>query len=82
MSDTVKLIIEIPTDLYEITKAKVDKNMTNTISAVSIANGIPLDNIKTEIEDLQNQNLFGMVSNYDLLNVVLEIIDKHIGGKE
>ena len=50
MSDTVKLIIEIPTDLYEITKAKVDKNMTNTISAKSIANGIPLEDILEDIK--------------------------------
>ena len=51
MSDTVKLIIEIPTDLYEITKAKVDKNMTNALLSVSVANGIPLDDVKNKILD-------------------------------
>lgn len=44
MNGNIKLIIEIPTDLYEITKAKVDKNMTDAPLSVSIANGIPLDN--------------------------------------
>lgn len=55
MSDNIKLIIEIPTDLYEITKAKVDKNMTNAPLSVSIAHEIPLDDfllvIKKEIKE-------------------------------
>lgn len=36
-----------------------------------------LDEVRTEINDLRNQDLFGVVSNHDLLDVVLEIVDKH-----
>lgn len=50
MSDTVKIIIEIPKDLYEITKDKVNKNMTNALLSVRVAHGIPLDDVKAEIE--------------------------------
>ena len=51
MSDTVKLIIEIPTDFYEITKAKVAKNMTHALYATSIAHGIPLDDVIAKFEE-------------------------------
>lgn len=51
MSETVKLIIEIPEDFYEITKAKVAKGMTYALYATSIANGIPLDDVKAELKE-------------------------------
>lgn len=37
-----------------------------------------IEDIKTEIKELPYQHLFGKVSNFSLLDVVLEIIDKHI----
>lgn len=81
MSDTVKLIIEIPTDFYEITKAKVAKNMTHALYALSIAHGVPfsdvINDIKAEIDDLRNLKL---ISNDVLLNIVLGILDSI--GKE
>lgn len=58
MSDTVKLIIEIPTDFYEITKAKVDRNMISSLSAISIAHGIPLDDVKAEISEKSFNHYF------------------------
>lgn len=36
-----------------------------------------LDEVRAEIGDLRNQDLFGAVSNQDLLDVVLEIVDTH-----
>lgn len=42
MSDTVKLIIEIPKDYYEIIKHDVDNHLTNYRPFEIIANGIPL----------------------------------------
>jgi len=56
MSDTVKLIIEIPKDLYEITKDKVDKNMTYAPLSVSIAHGIPLDDVKAKMKQLRSHS--------------------------
>lgn len=47
-----------------------------TVEAVPID---ALDKIKTEIKQLPYQRLFGKVSSYSLLDVVVEIIDKHIG---
>lgn len=42
-----------------------------------------LEDIKAEIKGLNKQSImFGYVSNSDLLDVVAEIIDKHISGKE
>ena len=36
-----------------------------------------LDKIRTEIKRLPYQRIFGNVSNYSLLDVVIEIIDKY-----
>lgn len=36
-----------------------------------------LDKIRTEMADLKNSSLFGAVSNYDLTDVIMEIIDKY-----
>ena len=79
MSETVKLIIEIPKDFYEITKAKVDKNMTYALYATSVANGIPLDDVKAEIKRME----YHMIDCDVLVSQeeVLEIIDKHISGE-
>lgn len=43
MSDTVKLIIEIPKDYYEIIKHDVENNLTDYRPFEIIGNGIPLD---------------------------------------
>ena len=63
MNDTVKLIIEIPKDFYEITKAKVAKNMTHALYATSIANGTPLDSNseRAEIQAYFDGEAYGWV---------------------
>lgn len=52
MSDTVKLIIEIPKDYYEIIKHEVEHHLTDYRPFEIIGNGIPLDDVKAEIENL------------------------------
>ena len=55
MSDTVKVIIEIPKDYYEIIKHEVEHHLTDYMPFEIIANGTPLDSAKTEIERLKHQ---------------------------
>ena len=50
MSETVKLIIEIPKDYYEIIKHDVENHLTDYRPFEIIGNGIPLDDVKAEIE--------------------------------
>ena len=50
MNDTVKLIIEISKDYYEILKCEVEENQTDYYPFIVIGNGIPLDDVKAEIE--------------------------------
>ena len=50
MSDTVKLIIEIPKDYYEIIKHDVENHLTDYRPFEIIGNGIPLDDVKANIE--------------------------------
>ena len=50
MTDTVKLIIEIPKDYYEIIKHDVDNHLTDYRPFEIIANGTPLDDVKAEIK--------------------------------
>lgn len=53
-SETVKLIIEISKDYYEILKCEVEQNETDYYPFVVIGNGIPLDDVKAEIREQQN----------------------------
>ena len=41
-----------------------------------------LEEIKDEINNIRHQHLFNSVSNETVIDVVLEVLDKHIGGKE
>ena len=52
MSNTVKLIIEIPKDYYEIIKHDVENHLTDYRPFEIIGNGIPLDDVKAEIEHM------------------------------
>lgn len=51
MSETVKLIIELPKDYYEIIKHDVEHNLTHFRTEEIIGNGIPLDDVKAEINE-------------------------------
>ena len=41
-----------------------------------------IEDIKAEIKAIPYQRLFGSVSCYSMLDVILEIIDKHLEEKE
>lgn len=64
MSDTVKLIIEIPKDYYEVlsktevilTSQRSGKTFMSVIYS-AVKNGIPLDDVKAEIADLPTDAL-------------------------
>jgi len=80
MSDTVKLIIEIPKDYYEIIKHEVDVNHYPYRPFVIIANGIPLDSVKAEFINAYPKNYadepeLGGASCHFSLNKVLQILD-------
>lgn len=81
MSDTVKLIIEIPRNEYEYTC-----NMTlhdRSIWDDAIRKGIPLDGVKAEIEEkISHYDHFQGSNTAHGLEIALEIIDKHISGYE
>ena len=81
-TDKVKLIIEISKDAYDATRGDVFLHDIAFDIWLATMNGIPLNNVKAKIEDLRNQNLFGAVSNHDLLNVVLEIFDNIRDNKQ
>lgn len=51
MSETVKLIIELPKDYYEIIKHDVEHHLTDYRPFEIIGNGIPLDDVKAEITE-------------------------------
>lgn len=90
MSDTVQLIIEIPTggaferDIYTpICAEGFIRDEYNEKVAEAIKNGIPLDSVKAEIkEKCDSWEKDGYLDEADALNVALKIIDKHIGKAE
>lgn len=69
MSNTVKIIIEIP---------KVPKN---DHERWVLAHGTPLEDIKTEIKGLHNLPLIRVVSAGAAVDTCLEIIDKYTSGE-
>ena len=84
MNDTVKLIIEISKDYYEILKCEVEENQTDYYPFIVIGNGIPLDDVKAEIEKKCDRiNSIASVLRYpqhreiqELLCEILASIDK------
>lgn len=74
----MKLIIDIPEDYYEIIKHHVDNHQLDYRPFEIIANGIPLDDVKAEIDDLDVSDLGKM----GIITAIFEILDKHIGKAE
>ena len=75
MSDTVKLIIEIPKTMYE----NVQNGTYCGTLYKELKNGIPLDKVTAEIED---EAYLGVNDRYCKgLHEALRIIDKHVGGE-
>lgn len=83
MSDNIKLIIEIPKDYYEIIKHDVEHHLTDYRPFEIIGNGIPLDDVKAEIEmALAKEGNTDMAKAQALaLSWVLELLD-NIGKAE
>ena len=83
MSDTVKLIIEIPKEDYEWiqTHQSVTDYQTTLMLYKSIINSTPLDDVKAEITTYKDNKVIHAERN-EMIDIVFEIIDKHISGKE
>ena len=79
MSDTVKLIIEIPKPMYE----SVQNGTYCGTLYKELKNGIPLDDVKAEIRELRDSwEKDCYHDEAEALNIALKIIDKHIGKAE
>ena len=85
MSDTVKLIIELPKTTYEdLKQGKIYSSLCEAPQGVveGIRDGIPLDNVKAEIEEkISHYDHFQGSNTAHGLEIALEIIDKHISGE-
>ena len=83
----MKLIIDIPQDIYDYRDDEDYIKMSADKISNVLQNGTPLDDIKTEIEQL-NPVDYGSMFSYeshngakDMKMDVLDIIDKHIGER-
>lgn len=82
MSDTVKLIIEIPKYYYESIKHDVEHHLTEYLPFKIIGNGIPLDDVKLKIEQDMCFDMFNDYGNETAIHKELwEILD-NIGKAE
>ena len=83
----MKLIIEIDEQHFELLQMAVMNGMGDNAQKI-IAQGIPLDNIRDEIEEVLTDYIIGEQDTptakkmFKVMDKVLEIIDKHISGKE
>ena len=80
MSDTVKLIIEIPKELYEMCKKY--ESYTCDSETLAIAHGIPLDDVKAEIKELTKAHCIQVMDREDIPLLALDIIEKYKEGSE
>ena len=79
MSDKVKVVIEIPKEIYERCKEyKLWSYDAETLEG-AVAQGTPLDSVKAEI---QEKSVWYRGQTYDGLCIALKIIDKYIGKAE
>ena len=81
----MKLIIDIPEKLYSAILGLHKAGIASGVQS-AIANGVPLEDIKAEIEthiinEYTGQNEYEIALS-DGLELALQIIDKHISGKE
>ena len=87
MSETVKLIIEIPKVEYELIVGEHEVIVGSGVCELktlpkAVAEGIPLDDVKAEIEEkISHYDHFQGSNTAHGLEIALEIIDKHIGDK-
>lgn len=83
MSDTVKVIIEIPKEVYRASRI-IDVKFEDVIQIPLevLANGTPLDSVKAEIADQYANTLHTYPEYADGLVCASQIIDRHIGKAE
>ena len=83
MSDTVKLIIEIPKDYYgalskteEIISSQRSGKTLMSVIYSAVGNGTPLDDVKAEIEKKCNRinNILSSVLRYPLNKEIQELL--------
>ena len=82
MSDTVKIIAEVDREYYEIIKRDVENHLTDFYPFEIIGNGIPLDDVKAEIEQIEingqvDEHTMFIRGGEEVKNLVFGIIDKH-----
>ena len=78
----MKLIIDIDDELVETARFAVRLDMDDDY-VKSIANGIPLENIKKELQNMQKE--YRIRHDYpraDMLGYALLVIDKHMAESE
>ena len=89
MSDTVKLIIEIPKELYENKKGYLT-NMDAHMICKAVQNGTPLDDVITEMKKKKRFHVgsfeaddpidYGIVIGFDKAIAILDNIGKESEG--
>lgn len=76
--DTVKLIIEIPKELYENKKGYLT-NMDAYMICKAVQNGTPLDSVKAEMQKVRCFHVGTFEDDNPIDNGIVEGIDKAIG---
>ena len=78
----MKIVVDIGEEAYEEMKERAKRFESASLSEYMIATGSPLldalKDIRTDVENVENNSLFNMVSNEVIHEVILEIIDKHM----
>ena len=81
----MKLIIDIPESAYETCKSikDVESEQGNIVDLMldAIANGTPLDKIKSEIASYKDDKIIHAEQN-GMIDIMLGIIDKYRGEQE
>lgn len=87
MSDTVKLIIEIPKEMYEallkteriISSQRCGKTLMNVIY-FSVANGTPLDEVKAKMEERHDIHDLGELKSRSNVGIMMFGVDAYNRG--
>ena len=81
MSDTVKIIIEIPKEEYEYIKALSDVAIAPNTYSILVKNGIPLDSVKAEIkekcdsiDDIARANIYQYAPHREIQDLLCDIL--------
>lgn len=72
----MRLIIDIPEEEWLFVKAKVVSEDDSYIDR-AVANGIPFDKIRDEIDRLHYHPKLDFIKNDEVVEMALDIIDRH-----